>query len=382
MVIEYIEMRTRRSVSMSIIALGFLAGAIPASSAPSIQGPGPGYFASDNVEWLGVLPLNTDSAGARLVGKYFYITSSNSLRIFDVAKPESPQQVGILPLPQSPQFAEEDVDTNGRVLLVSTLGNLYVIDVEDKTNPAIIGELSGVDEHTFSCVLDCTFAYGSEGAIVDIRDPASPKVVGDWAKGSPAQSFHDVTEIKPGIIVTSTQPLLLLDARKTPAKPLVKAQGGNADNRFIHSNLWPRRGKERFLLVGGESGPGRCGEGDGAPFMTWDMSKVGKTKTFTMADEYYVTDGLPTDGNMPVHSFCTHWFEPHPSYKSGGLVAMGWYEHGTRFLRVSKNGEITEDGYFLPTGGSTSADYWINDEIVYAVDYQRGIDILRYTDKP
>lgn len=33
----------------------------------------------------------------------------------------------------------------------------------------------------------------------------------------------------------------------------------------------------------------------------------------------------------------------------------------------------------LPSAGSTSAAYWITRDIVYAVDYTRGIDILRYT---
>jgi hypothetical protein len=35
----------------------------------------------------------------------------------------------------------------------------------------------------------------------------------------------------------------------------------------------------------------------------------------------------------------------------------------------------------MPHGGSTGASYWITDEIVYSVDYARGIDILRFTDK-
>lgn len=60
---------------------------------------------------------------------------------------------------------------------------------------------------------------------------------------------------------------------------------------------------------------------------------------------------------------------------------MGWYEHGTRFLDVSSQGKIKEVGYFLPVGGSTSAAYWLNKEIVYSVDYNRGLDILRFTGK-
>lgn len=37
-----------------------------------------------------------------------------------------------------------------------------------------------------------------------------------------------------------------------------------------------------------------------------------------------------------------------------------------------------EKGLFLPLGGETIATYWVTDEIVYAIDTTRGIDILRY----
>ncbi len=35
----------------------------------------------------------------------------------------------------------------------------------------------------------------------------------------------------------------------------------------------------------------------------------------------------------------------------------------------------------MPWAGSTSAAYWLTDEIVYSVDYSRGIDILKYNGK-
>jgi hypothetical protein len=69
----------------------------------------------------------------------------------------------------------------------------------------------------------------------------------------------------------------------------------------------------------------------------------------------------------------------HPTYKDGGILAAGYYEHGTPFLKVTEDGEIGPKGYSVPTAGSASAAYWINRNIVYAVDYTRGIDILRYT---
>jgi hypothetical protein len=158
------------------------------------------------------------------------------------------------------------------------------------------------------------------------------------------------------------------------------AVGANKDKRFIHGNLWPRRAGDRFLLAGGESGGPTCDDSDGA-FMVWDATRWRRSHSFTMIDEYRVQNGLPTEGDAPVNQFCTHWFDDHPDFSNGGLVAMGWYEHGTRFLKVQPDGEIKEAGYFLPLAGSTSAAYWVTDEIVYALDYQRGLDILRFKRK-
>ncbi len=371
--------RTRTILAGLLVTAAALAA--PASAA-ELDGPGPGYFASDNVEWVTNIPIETDSAGAQLVGKYLYITTSRDLTIYDVSDPENPQRRGFLVLPQQPYFAEEDVDTNGKILLIGTyVDTLYVIDVEDKSNPTVIGELDGADQHTWSCVLSCKWAYGSEGLIADLRDPAAPKLAGDWGEGKPGASGHDVTEVAPGLVVTSTQPIMLLDARRDPANPKLLALGANEDQRFIHSNLWPNGGKDKFLLVGGETGGPSCDDETDGAFMTWDATKWKKTGTFTMIDEFRVTNGLPTDGNAPADLFCTHWFDPHETYRNGGLVAMGWYEHGTRFLEVSKSGKIKEIGYFLPVAGSTSAPYWIDKRILYAVDYNRGIDILRFTGK-
>ena len=114
-----------------------------------------------------------------------------------------------------------------------------------------------------SCVLNCRWAYGSSGTIYDLRKPTQPKVAGDWGKGRPATGAHDVTEVKPGFVMTSSTPLMLLDARKNPAKPKLLAQGPSPDQRYMHSNLWPHQMEDKFLLVGSERnrklrpGPGR-----------------------------------------------------------------------------------------------------------------------------
>ena len=366
--------------ALTVVGLLLLTGTVGDTIQPAEAQPLPAYFSTDNVELVGSLPEETDSAGGRILGKYFYMTTSRGLSIFDISEPTAPQKVGSLPLPQEPQITEEDPDTNGKILLVGALGTLNVIDVSDKTAPAIVGTLDGADNHTISCVLDCTYAYGSDGVIVDLRDPANPKLVGDWLKGMPASGSHDVTEIAPGEIVASSQPILYLDARDDPTKPEVVAVGANEDQRFIHANLWPHKGDDDFLLVGGET-VGNCDDAGSGAFMVWDARTVGATRTFKMIDEIRMVNGNPSEGNAVANSFCSHWFTTHPTYRNGGLVATAWYEHGTRFFQVTGEGKIKEVGWFIPVAGATSGAYWVNDRILYAVDYQRGIDILRYTGK-
>ena len=132
-------------------------------------------------------------------------------------------------------------------------------------------------------------------------------------------------------------------------------------------------------MVGGETTfNGRCSDSSGA-FMTWDATKADKG-AFTMIDEYRVVNGTWTDGNPPAQRNCTaHWFEEHPDFNNGGYVAAGFYDHGTRFFEVTSKGKIVEAGYFMAYAGQASAAYWITDEIVYTVDYNRGLDILRFS---
>ncbi|MDQ4065100.1 MAG: hypothetical protein M3161_03545 [Actinomycetota bacterium] len=375
-------MRSRQAISLAVVALFLVVTSARATPVALADGPGPGYFASDNVEFVAHVPLNNDSAGGKVVGDYFYITSSRALNIYDISDPVAPALVGVLPLLQDPYFAEEDPDTNGSILLVGAGGTLNVIDVEDKSNPQIIGTLDGADAHTVTCVLDCKWAYNSDGKIIDLRDPTAPKVAGDWKEGTAVGGGHDVTEVAPGRIVTSTNPLLYLDARKNPAKPRVLGSSIPLDGRYVHGNEWPRNATDRFLLVGGESGAGTCdSEGSSGSLMTFDAAAFKRTRTFRMIDEYIMGTGLATEGKMPAVLYCGHWFDVHPRYRNGGVVAMAWYENGTHFFDVSSKGKIEHIGYFLPAAGSTSAEYWITDEILYTVDYNRGIDIIRFTGK-
>lgn len=409
-------MKRRLLVALSLVAL--VVTALPTASA----GPTAGGLASDNVEYVTFVPFEPGSAtGATVVGKYMYLTSWKNLSVYDISDPESPQLLGAKPL--GFMFENENVSTNGEILLFSEelpgqpnpdregcdpstppsgasscrSTVLHIWNIEDKTNPVEIAQLFDAGNHTTSCVLKCTYAYGSSGTISDLRDPNNPEIVGNWEESiakelgaeegsSVAGSNHDVTEVRPGIVLTSTNPMFLLDARKDPAKPKVLANGPEVEN-FIHSAEWPRKGRDRFLMTTGETwtpGPDSVCSESTAGFATWDAKPWVRTHVLKQIDIYRPENGTTVDGKPIVNApfgCSTHWFDPHPKFNNGGLVAVAMYNHGTRFIDVNSKGKISEAGWFLPAGGGTSAAYFINDEIVYAVDYQRGLDVLRWTGK-
>ncbi len=428
-----------------VLTLVVLAALVPGSASagglgagPLVGTVGPGWFGTSNTNLDANIPINAGTAGARVTGDQLLVTDQNGLTVYDITDPTLPVPKGFVPIPQQYYFTEEDVPSNGEIALVGQFGDLTpsiqlnVVDVSLEDNlggqPAVVGTLPGLDEHTFECARACTYAYGSEGSIIDLTDPTTPTDVGEWddavrAQTDPAtgqgytfvESTHDVTEVVPGILLTSSNPMYLLDVRTTPMVPTVIGTATFTDDRFVHASLWPYHGAlpldaadpaaegwepdwaafDDFVLVGGETSSlgAACSQEDGA-FMTldWQLSPIdapdaGMVRmTFDPAnghgDEYRPEPGTFTDGGSAYSQFCTHWFTTQPGeYRDGGLLAIGWYEYGVRFLEVAPvTGELTETGWLIPAGGSTSAAYWVDDDTILTADYQRGVDILTYDD--
>ena len=360
-------------------------------------GPGPHGTTSDSVEHVAFIPFEVGTAtGANFFSKgkddYMIVTSWRSFSIYNINDPEAPTLVGN-PVPFGFKFENEDVATNGSIMLFSESlpGNtLHIWDIEDVTNPVEIAQVPGAGNHTTSCILDCKWAYGDSGAITDLRNPAKPKLMSEkWGDGMPPHGGnHDVTEVANGLVLTSTSPMLFLDARKDPVHPKLLAMSTPRDGVGLdfHSNLWPRNGKDRWAISSGETccGAEQCSEATSAGLTSWDTKGWQKTHTLQEAHSWVAYQGTIVDGGGVASApfgCSAHWFDTHDTWNNGGVLAAGWYNSGTRFLNVDSKGKFTEVGWFLPNGGGTSAALWINKEIVYAVDYQRGLDILRYTGK-
>lgn len=358
----------------TICLLGILVTGSLVSASSSSAGPTPGGITSDNIEYIKHIPFDAGiTMGGRVVGKHLYVTSYRSISIYDISDAVNPQLLSTTPIGFAQQ--NEDVATNGNILLFSEFWPtdvLHIWDVEDKTNPQLLSRLEGAGDHTMSCILDCAWGYGSDGSIVDLRDPEKPKLVGNWHKKVGLKhGNHDVEEFSNGFVLTMPmkEPFQLLDVRD-PTRPKILATGAPPTGGWWwHGGRWANGGRDRFIVM--------SGEGPDGPLMTFDATRWKKTRSFTKISEFVVPRSTPCSWVCLRES--SHWFQEHPDFDNGGLLAVAWYIDGTRLVRVSNMGRMKEIGYFVPYAGITSGSYWIDDRIIYAVDQTRGIDILRYT---
>ena len=139
------------------------------------------------------------------------------------------------------------------------------------------------------------------------------------------------------------------------------------------------------MLTGGEKNfTGRCELND-SEFSTYSAEAVNDGESTTFEGPLFqkppTPNGTYVDGRPPAnHLGCSvHWFQEHRTFKNGGLVALSEYENGVRFLQIHKDGSIEEQGFFAALGSSSSSPKWApSGDVLYSIDYDRGIDIMRW----
>ena len=379
-------------------------------------------------------------------GNVFFITDPRGVYAYDVTTPSNPTRLGSITLFQQQTgaaLAQEDPDTNGKILLVdaaATPVGTSQLQVVDVSNPRALKVLDtvAVTDHTWTCVTgkdatgetnSCAYAYGRTGNIVDLTNPADAKLlpttwrkaVGYYPPGGNDRSnpsafyTHDLTEIRSGLVMSAGSSASVLMDTSDPTNPVrltAIEQPGRFNGLGFHSLEWGRGGSERFLVAGTEIAPPIAGvsgtestagtdcEGPNSVIETWDASLVLKGleayeegasaqeafagRTFTKADSFDAGGrGLFLDGQAPGHVlYCAHWMELNPEFKKTGRMAVSYYDRGTRFVDIAKDGSMTEVGWITPAEGYSGSPQWVSNDVVYIMDYRRGLEIVRLTDMP
>lgn len=406
-----------RTASKILLAATLVLGSLVPIAPTAAQTDGvtdpTGVLASDNVSLLTSLP-NPGIIGARFRDNLMFATSLSSLTVYDISDPAAPAQIGVLPLPH---FENEDVDLGGDILLISndaaeSTGILYVIDISDPTNPAILSTLEmggdpiqGGPGHTASCIKDCNFAWVTDTGgirVIDLRDPAAPVDLGTYE--SPAYggiATHDVQvdgnglawvvgfggaaayKIPKNYDGTSLGKLVAqTDERglSTYMDEIGLGDGSKPNDFILHNSYRKKNSKVVYITEEDYNRPGCRGAGS---FETWKVPtyKKGKKKGLPNGKQVTLLDHWETElgvaGAAAVAAMCSaHYFDVR-----GKVVAQGWYEQGTRFLDVSDPKDIRQIGFFSAPTAVTWAAYFAPTDptgsIVYSFDASHGIDVLQ-----
>ncbi|CAN5402328.1 hypothetical protein BH23ACT9_BH23ACT9_13600 [soil metagenome] len=385
-------------------------------------------------------PEHTGTGGGRLSedGTRFYLTDPRGVYVYDTTQPTSPELLGSLTLFQTQTgaaLAQEDPDTNGEILLVDGSNNpatgsrLTVVDVSDPENGLSILSTLPVTDHTWTCVSGpadedgeintCQFAYGRTGHIIDLTDPTAPvnlprtwrQAVGHGTRTN-APYTHDLTEIRPGLVMSAGSTAILMDT-SDPAQPVELThitQQGRFSSLGYHSTEWADGGRAPHLVLGTEIAPapiaalapagenlaGSDCDGGNSVIETWDARAVIAALDamddgvpaniafdgveFTPLDTFDAAGrGIYLQGQAPGHVlYCAHWMDLHRGYgEDGGLMAVSYYDRGTRFVETAANGEMREIGWITALESYSGSARWISDDVVYIMDYRRGLEVVQ-----
>jgi len=372
--------------------------------------PGPGGFTSSNVSYVASIPTGGGvSARVVTVGaqRRLYVSSAHSLVIYDITNPGLPLPLGALPIYN---WENEDiaVSKDGATTILTEFESAFYLHVIDTSNPRlpILKGTKLLDaSHTVECAdVHCNYLFASTGETWDIRDRSNPKplpAAQSWGPQVGVSDSHNIHQDAAGYWIADTQPVVMFSA-KDPLHPKRITSGDHTiDKQYQHNNVRPAAASYRPRRAGDNSKTLRPGEllmaetetnfapqcdGQNGSFTTWSMVGWDRGQKMRQLHVLRPVNGSPLDGNAEVNALgCSgHWFTVRENntgrYAGKYLVAGGWYEHGTRFLSVDpKTGAISQVGFFQPVRGSASSAYWIpGTDYVYVVDYQRGIDILRF----
>jgi hypothetical protein len=445
-------MCTKRFATVLLTTLALLAPTgLTGARAEPIEDP-TGLLASDNISIHTTLP-EPAAIGARFRDGLMYLTTSAGLAIYDISNPSAPTEVGRLPLPH---FENEDVDLGGDILLISndsaeSYGLLHIIDISDPAAPALLTShhlggtpasavidpfddillgdqvpYQGLPGHTASCILECTFAWVTDGGamrVIDLRDPSVPVNLGNWNTPAGGLAAHDVQVDENGIAWVSGYGGVAgyrIPSDYAEAVSAASASGGTALTAF-HNGLivatTNEQGKSRYIDTAGlddgstyndfilhnsrrlldsdvvyvteedYSRPGCRGAGS---FETWrlpmrdEVQEDGTVKRVITGEPMTPIDKWETellqDTAQPAAMCSAHYFDIKQN-----VVAQAWYEQGLRLLDVSDPADVRQIGYFIPPNGESWAAYFAPTDpagrIFYLLDASLGVVVAEY-DRP
>ncbi len=376
---------------------------------------------SDNVEFLNNFPETQAISGDFSQStEHFYVSSLDSITVFDVSRPAQPVVTGVLDNltfeNEAMNYGEQGNRKTGRQKQFLLVGvdlhqasssdpqhvnpgfgkELVLVDVTDPTNPHIRSRVKASSStHTVACVLrtQCDYAYsaGSRGtySIFDLRDWNNPKEIDsdpntDGVQGfqSPALDANPVFTRGAGhkwnfvgnniAFHTGSGGAAAFDVSRPRHPRLLTTTNakGIEDpwNNFIHHNSWqphvfqyepnkPASLKNGNVLLVTEEDYEQTDCSLAGSFQTWRIGSFRQDDAITPLDRVELADlGGPAEGVAPVDA---RFCSAHWfDYHHNGIAAVAYYGGGVRLIDVRDPRDIKAYG-FAQGGGVVWDAYWV-----------------------
>ena len=431
-----------RSMSRGVKVLTrALAGLVSATclivTAPADPIP-PGWTAS-RLEVVGFTGLEGRPGAFKLAIKHaanghWYLYAGHSFdlgwSIIDVTEPANPRYVKFIPYETQAKVLTAQLTLHDNLMITAidqvskTDPALLIWDISDPENPKRIGEWKGGEGGShrnsypggryayLSTYMPGYHGRGHELVILDVADPAKPKVSGVWAQ--PGQKdgetlpaigpgFHGPASISPDGKMASmgfTPDVVNLDI-SDPANPKLIGRLPivppvlYAGNQSVHTVLpfWDRK----ILFVSSEARHAGCDQDPMSLAGLVDNKDPAKPRLISM----FPTPRPPK--GAPYKSFCDKGgrFGPHNTvmelhnpdvHRQTNTMYVTWFNAGLRAFDIADPYMPTEVGWFIPperhdakeqSGNHASPINWTEDVTqdargyIYADDDKWGIWILR-----
>ncbi len=278
---------------------------------------------------------------------------------------------------------------------------VHIVEVTDPENPALVAsvtEVPGFDVKVWRHYLYSVIGTNvGDGGIVDISDPANPRVVGSFP------SSHNIFISENGYLYSACPGLTIYDLNPDPTKPQVvwtRPEGGCHDSAVIGTRLYDFAGGAGTNIydVSDPTNPVLLGTAVGSSVVFHHSGWVSEDGDFLyICDEGArhpiadITVWDIRDASQPkfVSSFADSGAIVHNLIVRGGYAYTSYYTAGFRVFDLSDPSRLTQIAEFdtSPLRGETFAGALgvyplTRSGLVFVSDMQQGLFVFRFNGAP
>jgi hypothetical protein len=317
------------------------------------------YDKSTNIEHIGHIPVPS-ATGIETQGNFLYAgVMDEGMRIYDISNPASPTETGRVVAPGY----QNDVAVDGKTALIANdppdaVPGFEIVDISDPAKPKIVGEYRKRRAHAITLVGDLAFPSGNRNMdIIDVSNPKNPEVIGSFQADA---TIHDVKVLgdRAYLALGSGHGVQIVDISDL-SNPLEVSFLVDPETDYSHETIPNAAGD--LVVMSDES---------------FDTTSAGGELTFIdTSDE--VNPSILSKFFINVSGYPPGTYSVHNFQIDGDKIVAAWYSAGARVIDISNPAHPQEVGYFVPQAAFTW-EALTHRGYIYTGDTTRGIDILKF----